>query len=147
MIRSNDPPLFMPSKKPMKKAEPPVIGAPKKGPAPLPLVRGMRDILPADWPYWQALFRAAEKLSEEYGYERIETPVLEETNLFVRGVGKATDIVEKEFFESVRPSSLIKRFVSIEEVASMVVFLASPLAAATNGAAVRVEGGLVRSIL
>jgi NAD(P)-dependent dehydrogenase (short-subunit alcohol dehydrogenase family) len=61
--------------------------------------------------------------------------------------GKSPDIVEKEFFESVRPSSLIKRFVSIEEVASMVVFLASPLAAATNGAAVRVEGGLVRSIL
>jgi len=61
--------------------------------------------------------------------------------------GKSPDIVEKEFFESVRPSSLIKRFVSIEEVASMVVFLASPLAAATNGAAVRVEGALVRSIL
>lgn len=61
--------------------------------------------------------------------------------------GKSPDTVEKEFFESVRPSSLIKRFASIEEVASMVVFLASPLAAATNGAAVRVEGGLVRSIL
>lgn len=91
----------MPTKKPTatkKKAEPPVIGTQKKGPAPLPLVRGMRDILPADWPYWRKLFRAAEKLSEEYGYERIETPVLEETNLFVRGVGKATDIVEKEMY-------------------------------------------------
>ena len=55
--------------------------------------------------------------------------------------------IEREFFESVRPSSLIKRFASIDEVASMVIFLASPLAAATNGAAVRVEGGLVRSIL
>jgi NAD(P)-dependent dehydrogenase (short-subunit alcohol dehydrogenase family) len=61
--------------------------------------------------------------------------------------GKGADVVEKEFFESVRPSSLIKRFASIEEIASMVVFLASPLAAATNGAAVRVEGGLLRSIL
>ncbi len=61
--------------------------------------------------------------------------------------GKSPDVVEKEFFESVRPSSLIKRFASIAEVASMVVFLASPLAAATNGAAIRVEGGLVRSIL
>jgi NAD(P)-dependent dehydrogenase (short-subunit alcohol dehydrogenase family) len=59
---------------------------------------------------------------------------------------KAPETVEKEFFESVRPSSLIKRFASIDEVASMVVYLASPLAAATNGAAVRVEGGLVRSI-
>lgn len=89
----------MPTKKvATKKAEPPVIGAPKKGPAPLPLVRGMRDLLPADWPYIQKLFRAAEKLSEEYGYDRIETPVVEETNLFVRGVGKATDIVEKELY-------------------------------------------------
>jgi NAD(P)-dependent dehydrogenase (short-subunit alcohol dehydrogenase family) len=61
--------------------------------------------------------------------------------------GKTAEVVEKEFFESVRPSSLIKRFASIEEVASMVVFLASPRAAATNGAAVRVEGGLLRSIL
>ena len=60
---------------------------------------------------------------------------------------KTSEAVEKEFFESVRPSSLIKRFASIEEVASMAVFLASPLAAATNGAAVRVEGGLLRSIL
>jgi NAD(P)-dependent dehydrogenase (short-subunit alcohol dehydrogenase family) len=60
---------------------------------------------------------------------------------------KTPETVEKDFFESMRPSSLIKRFASIEEVASMVVFLASPLAAATTGAAVRVEGGLVRSIL
>ena len=57
---------------------------------------------------------------------------------------KTSEAVEKEFFESVRPSSLIKRFASIEEVASMAVFLASPLAAATNGAAVRVEGGLLQ---
>ena len=54
---------------------------------------------------------------------------------------KTPEAVEKEFFETVRPSSLIQRFASIEEVASMVLFLASPLAAATNGAAVRVEGG------
>ncbi len=60
---------------------------------------------------------------------------------------KTPEAVEKEFFETVRPSSLIRRFASIEEVASMVLFLASPLAAATNGAAVRVEGGVVRSIL
>ncbi|MEN9558324.1 MAG: histidyl-tRNA synthetase [Candidatus Parcubacteria bacterium] len=92
----------MPSPKPAakpKKIEPPVIGAvSKKGPAPLPLVRGMRDILPAEWPYWQKLFREAERLAEEYGYERIETPAVEETALYVRGVGKATDIVEKEMY-------------------------------------------------
>lgn len=55
--------------------------------------------------------------------------------------------LEREFFASMRPSSLLKRFATPEEVASMVVFLASPLASATNGAAVRAEGGLLRSIL
>lgn len=55
--------------------------------------------------------------------------------------------VEKEFFETVRPSSLIKRFASVDEVANMVAFIASPLSSATNGAALRVEGGIVRSIV
>ena len=55
--------------------------------------------------------------------------------------------LEREFFASMRPSSLLKRFATPEEVANMVVFLASPLASATNGAAVRAEGGLLRSIL
>jgi len=55
--------------------------------------------------------------------------------------------LEREFFASMRPSSLLKRFAIPEEVANMVVFLASPLASATNGAAVRAEGGLLRSIL
>jgi NAD(P)-dependent dehydrogenase (short-subunit alcohol dehydrogenase family) len=55
--------------------------------------------------------------------------------------------VEEEFFKNVRPSSLLQRFETTAEVASMVAFLASPLASATNGAAVRVEGGLLRSIL
>jgi len=54
---------------------------------------------------------------------------------------------EKEFFKSVRPSSLLQRFASSEEVANMVVYLSSPLASATNGAAIRVDGGVVRSIL
>ncbi|HTU34142.1 MAG TPA: SDR family oxidoreductase [Candidatus Acidoferrum sp.] len=54
---------------------------------------------------------------------------------------------EKEFFRSVRPSSLLKRFATTEEVANMVTYLASPLASATNGAAVRVDGGVVRAIL
>jgi NAD(P)-dependent dehydrogenase (short-subunit alcohol dehydrogenase family) len=55
--------------------------------------------------------------------------------------------VEREFFRSVRPSSLLQRFAKPEEVAAMVAFVASPLSAATNGAALRVEGGVVRSIL
>jgi NAD(P)-dependent dehydrogenase (short-subunit alcohol dehydrogenase family) len=55
--------------------------------------------------------------------------------------------VEKEFFRSVRPTSILQRFASTEEVANLVTYLASPLAAATNGAAVRVDGGVVRSII
>jgi len=53
---------------------------------------------------------------------------------------------EAEFFAKFRPSSLLQRLIEAEEVASMVAFLASPLAAVTNGAAVRVEGGLVPTI-
>jgi NAD(P)-dependent dehydrogenase (short-subunit alcohol dehydrogenase family) len=58
----------------------------------------------------------------------------------------ATDI-EKDFFKSVRPSSLLQRFATIDEVAALVAFVASPLSSATNGAALRVEGGVLRSIL
>ena len=54
---------------------------------------------------------------------------------------------EKEFFKSIRPSSLLKRFSSTEEVANMIVYLSSPLASATNGAAVRADGGVIRAIL
>lgn len=54
---------------------------------------------------------------------------------------------EAEFFKTVRPSSLLKRFATIDEVASMIVYLGSPLASATTGAAVRVDGGVVRAIL
>ena len=55
--------------------------------------------------------------------------------------------VEAEFFRSVRPSSLLKRFATPEEVAAMVVYVCSPRASATNGAALRVDGGVVRSIV
>ncbi|MGA2212944.1 MAG: SDR family NAD(P)-dependent oxidoreductase [Bryobacteraceae bacterium] len=55
--------------------------------------------------------------------------------------------VEKEFFSSVRPSSLLKRFARTAEVASMVAFVCSPLSSATNGAALRVDGGVVQAIV
>lgn len=58
--------------------------------------------------------------------------------------GQSFEAFEKEFFEKVRPTSLIKRFATPEEVAAMVVYLASPLASATTGAAVRVDGGTVK---
>jgi NAD(P)-dependent dehydrogenase (short-subunit alcohol dehydrogenase family) len=57
------------------------------------------------------------------------------------------DRVEQEFFEKMRPSSLLQRFATPEEVAALVAFVASPLSSATNGAALRVDGGVVRSIV
>jgi NAD(P)-dependent dehydrogenase (short-subunit alcohol dehydrogenase family) len=54
---------------------------------------------------------------------------------------------EKIFFEKARPTSLLKRFATPEEVANLAVYVSSPLASATNGAALRVDGGVVRSII
>jgi NAD(P)-dependent dehydrogenase (short-subunit alcohol dehydrogenase family) len=55
--------------------------------------------------------------------------------------------IVKEFFEHVRPSSLLRRFATVDEVAAMATYVASELSSATNGAALRVDGGVVRAIL
>ena len=55
--------------------------------------------------------------------------------------------IEQEFFQKVRPTSLLRRFATTQEVAALVTFVCSPLSSATNGAALRVDGGVVRSIL
>jgi NAD(P)-dependent dehydrogenase (short-subunit alcohol dehydrogenase family) len=54
---------------------------------------------------------------------------------------------EAEFFRSIRPTSLVKKFSTIDEIASTIVYLCSPLASATTGAAIRADGGVVRAIL
>jgi NAD(P)-dependent dehydrogenase (short-subunit alcohol dehydrogenase family) len=59
--------------------------------------------------------------------------------------GKPFAEFEKEFFQKVRPTSLIKRFATAEEVASMVAYIASPLSSATTGTALRVDGGTIKS--
>src|SRR5437660_12745478 len=60
--------------------------------------RGTQDLLPADQPYWAALEAAARDVAGRVGYQRIETPIFEATDLFVRGVGEASAIVSKEMF-------------------------------------------------
>ncbi|MDT3400959.1 SDR family NAD(P)-dependent oxidoreductase [Mucilaginibacter terrae] len=60
---------------------------------------------------------------------------------------KTTNQVEADFFKMIRPTSIIQRFLSTGEVANMVAYLVSPLASATNGAAIRAEGGLLKGIL
>jgi NAD(P)-dependent dehydrogenase (short-subunit alcohol dehydrogenase family) len=59
--------------------------------------------------------------------------------------GKTFDAYEKEFFEKARPTSLIKRFETPEEIAAMVTYIASPLSSGTTGAALRVDGGCTKS--
>lgn len=68
-------------------------------------------------------------------------------NQLAQAQGTDRGTVEREFFRTVRPTSLLQRLATPEEVANLVTYLASPLSSATNGAAVRVDGGVVRSIV
>jgi NAD(P)-dependent dehydrogenase (short-subunit alcohol dehydrogenase family) len=61
--------------------------------------------------------------------------------------GKDFATMEREFFATARPSSLLQRFITVEEVANLIVYVCSLAASATNGAALRVDGGVVRAIL
>jgi len=74
----------------------------------------------------------------------------EETVAWMTGVAKEKGIsiaeAEKNYFETVRPASIIRRFAEPSEVASLVAYVASPLSAVTNGESLRVEGGIVHSI-
>jgi NAD(P)-dependent dehydrogenase (short-subunit alcohol dehydrogenase family) len=54
---------------------------------------------------------------------------------------------EKDFFKTARPTSLLQRFATVDEIAALVVFVASPLSSATNGSALRVDGGVVKTII
>ena len=69
---------------------------------------------------------------------------------FVKALAKERGLTEREmesaFFKEARPASLLQRFATVEEIADVIVFVASPLAAAINGSALRAEGGIVRSI-
>jgi NAD(P)-dependent dehydrogenase (short-subunit alcohol dehydrogenase family) len=62
-----------------------------------------------------------------------------------KAAGKTPEVIEQEFFKTARPTSLLQRFATPEEVASLVTYVASPLSSATNGAALRVDGGVVKT--
>ncbi len=61
-------------------------------------IRGMEDVLPDRSPLWQKFEDTTRRVFEQYGYRNIRTPIVEPTALFVRGIGEATDIVEKEMY-------------------------------------------------
>jgi len=61
-------------------------------------LRGMKDILPEDQPYWDQVRKVSEKLAREYGFLRIDVPLVEFSDLYIRGIGEGTDIVEKEMY-------------------------------------------------
>ncbi len=69
---------------------------------------------------------------------------------FISGVaedqGVSWDEMEAQFFETERPTSLLKRFIEVDEVANLTAYVCSPLSSATNGAALRVDGGVVRAV-
>ena len=60
--------------------------------------RGMRDLLPVDQPYWDRMRRILNTACQEYGYQRIDTPIVEYANIFLRSIGEGTDIVDKEIY-------------------------------------------------
>lgn len=81
-----------------KEAKPKKLRQSKKE---LSTITGMRDILPQDQKYWQAVIGSAQKIANDYGYGLIETPILELAEVFTKGIGKQTDVVEKEMYSFV----------------------------------------------
>lgn len=60
--------------------------------------RGMKDVLPEEQPFWEQIRKVSERLARDYGFLRIDVPMLEYANLFTRSIGEGTDIVEKEMY-------------------------------------------------
>jgi len=61
-------------------------------------VKGMQDVLPDEQRYWRVILEQMQRTMDLFGFERIDTPLLEQATLFKRGVGQGTDIVEKEMY-------------------------------------------------
>lgn len=75
----------------------------KKKKVKMQLVKGMKDILPDEQLYWNLIRKKVENFARNYGFSRIDTPIVEFTNLFKRTVGEDTDVVSKEMYSFVSP--------------------------------------------
>ena len=64
-----------------------------------------------------------------------------------REQGKDEAVVEEDFFQTARPTSLLQRFIEPGEVAKMITFVCSPVSSATNGASLLADGGVVRTVV
>ena len=71
--------------------------------------KGTDDILPPESRAWRRLLRAWDLLTELYGYEWVATPVFESTDVFARGVGEATEVVEKQMFKHLKTNGRFSR--------------------------------------
>ncbi len=71
----------------------------EEGKASFKSIRGMRDILPENQPYWNKIRKTVEKIAYDYNYHRIDTPLVEPRSLFERTTGENTDVVEKEMYK------------------------------------------------
>lgn len=76
---------------------------------------GTRDLLPDEQRFWTHFKQTAADIFGRYGYQPIETPLFEQTDLFVRGIGEATDVVSKEMFSAISGENL-KRLLAGESI-------------------------------
>ena len=81
-----------------KKAVSPVKVIKKEEEMLLQTLRGMRDILPDEQPYWERVRKALSTASSEYGFQRIDLPMVEFAHLYLRTIGEGTDILDKEIY-------------------------------------------------
>ena len=95
-----------------KLAPAPVVSPPKQeaeeesAPSKYPeLLRGFRDILPDEQGRWNLVRDTARRFAEAYSFDRIDLPILERADLFLRTLGKGTDVVEKEMYIFTDPSN------------------------------------------
>ena len=71
---------------------------PRVSSKPIQLLKGFKDILPEHQKFWEFFISKAQPPLKSYGFQKIDVPVLESTNLYIKGTGKHTDIISKELY-------------------------------------------------